>query len=271
MDPCQITEGGQNIQKVNISRGSRIWLNPRSHGKKGNSPGVLIEVLLSLQPVSANRHSVIRSVENICIVELSHLIQFLQYAGHLKIDVLGTGQLTANFVPYGALVPVSPYSANRDLVAQSRVTMVKGMLGQPVERKLGSLRINRRQRLLVLMVQCTVFLEQIGRAIADIVWMGETEVDKERVRVICFLPSVQVINHPVAVPLASGFRCSTPFGGIFADSEQFVGRVIAVTVLAGTHSVIASTVKNCRDGIVKYVFPPSNSLFALKVLFAASW
>ena len=95
---------------------------------------MLVEVLLSLQPVAANRHSVIRSVEDVCVFELTHLLQFLQYAGHLMIDVLGAGQLTTDFVSNGALVPVFPYSADRDLVAQARVTVVKRMLGQPIER-----------------------------------------------------------------------------------------------------------------------------------------
>ncbi len=73
------------------------------------------------------------------------------------------------------------------------------------------------------MVHCAVLLEQFGCAVADVVWMGEPEVDEERVIVVCPLPAIEVIDHSVAVPLASGFRCSAPLGSILADGEQFVG------------------------------------------------
>ena len=45
------------------------------------------------------------------------------------IDVLGAGQLAANLVAYRHFVAPFPYPADRYLVAQARVTMVKGMLG----------------------------------------------------------------------------------------------------------------------------------------------
>ena len=95
---------------------------------------MLVEVLLSLQPVAANGHSVIRSIKDVGVFQFAHVLELFEHSGHLKIDVLGAGQLTTDFVSNGALVPVFPYSADRDLVAQAGVTVVKGMLGQPVER-----------------------------------------------------------------------------------------------------------------------------------------
>ena len=95
---------------------------------------MLVEVLLPLQSMPSDGHSVIRGIKDVCVVKLTHVLQLLQYAGHLTIDVLGAGKLPPDLVPYGALVAPFPYPADRDLVAQTRVTMVKGMLGQPVER-----------------------------------------------------------------------------------------------------------------------------------------
>ena len=100
--------------------------------------------------------------------------------------------------------------------------------------------------------------------------MGEAKVDEKGVRVLCLFPSVEVMDHPVAVPLATGFRGSAPLGGVLADGEQFVGRIVAVSVFAGAHGVVAGAVEDCGNGIFEYVFPLGEALFTLLVLFAAS-
>ena len=87
--------------------------------------------------------------------------------------MFSASQLAADFVFADALI-VFPYTADRDLVAQARVTMVKGMLGQhQFSGNAWGLWVGRRQGLLSRWFTAVVLLEQFGCAVAGVVWMGD--------------------------------------------------------------------------------------------------
>ena len=73
---CQITEGGQHVEEVDIARCTRSRLDAWAFDDHGHTPGVLVEVLFSLQAVATNGNAVIGSVEDVGVVEFTHGFEF---------------------------------------------------------------------------------------------------------------------------------------------------------------------------------------------------
>ncbi len=117
------------------------------------------------------------------------------------------------------------------------------------------------------MVHRPVFLEQIGRAISNVVRMGEPEVYEERIPIFCFFPFVQVVDHLLPVPMAAGFFRSAPLGRVMTDRELGVGRTMTVTILASTHGIVACLVENGGQTILDRV-GDSRLLLLFLVLFS---
>ena len=84
-------------------------------------------------------------IDDVGIVEFSHGFELLQNATNLLVDVFAAGKLPANFVADGDLITALPDPADGYLITQAGVTMVKGVLGQPVEGQLRGFRVCRGQ------------------------------------------------------------------------------------------------------------------------------
>ncbi len=56
---------------------------------------MFVEILLSLQPMAADGHSVISCVDDVCVVEFAHSFEFLENAIDLDIDIFTTSVLAA--------------------------------------------------------------------------------------------------------------------------------------------------------------------------------
>ena len=102
---------------------------PGPLGNKRHAPGVLVEVLLALQAVAADRDAVVGRVEDVRVTQLAHCLEFLQDAADLDVDILDAGELAPQ------LVAVGPDAADGDLVAQSGMAVGKWMRGKVVHGK----------------------------------------------------------------------------------------------------------------------------------------
>ena len=78
---------------------------------------MFVEILFPLQAVAADRHPMIGSVEDVGVLELAHLFEFLENAADLDVDIFATGILTTEFVADRAFVPFLPDSFHADFVA----------------------------------------------------------------------------------------------------------------------------------------------------------
>ena len=113
-----------------------------------HAPGVLVEVLLALQAVAADRDAVVGGVEDVGVVELAHRLELLEHAADLDVDVLAAGELAAELVADGPLVATLPDAADGDFVAEAGVAVVERMGGQIVDGQRRRLGIRRRRTVL---------------------------------------------------------------------------------------------------------------------------
>ena len=113
--------------------------------------------------------------------------------------------------------------------------------------------MSRGQGLLVPVIGGAVLGEQFRGAIADIVGMGEAEVDEEGILVLGGLAFVQVVEHLLAMPLAARLGGAAPLGSVAADGEAGIRGLVAVPVLAGPHRVVAGPVEDLGQGVLDEV------------------
>jgi hypothetical protein len=59
IDSGQVTEGGKDVEELGVSQDARPGFDPGTLRDEGNAKSVLVEVLFSLQSVSADRHAMI--------------------------------------------------------------------------------------------------------------------------------------------------------------------------------------------------------------------
>ena len=150
-----------------------------------HAPGVLVEVLLALQAVAADRHAVVGGVEDVGVVEFAHRLELLEDAADLDVDVFAAGELAAEFVADRALVALLPDAADGHFVAQVRVAVVEGMRGQVVDRQRRLLRVRgRAASSLSVWLTAPYFASSSGLPSRGVVRMGEAEVDEERIGVL---------------------------------------------------------------------------------------
>ena len=218
----------------------------------------------------ADRHAMIRGVENIGILEFAHGLQFFQNASYLMVDVLGTGQLAPDLVADGHLVATLPHPADRHLVTQPGMAVVKRMFRQPVEGQLRGLRVGRRQGLLVAMIYCPVLLEQFGRTVPHVVRMGKAKVDEEGILVLGLFPVVQVIHHLLPMPVAARLLRAATLGGIVPHRELGVGSTVTISILAGPHGIVTGLVEDSGQAILDRIHDAGLFLLFLVPLSAGS-
>jgi hypothetical protein len=120
---------------------------------------MLIQVLLPLQPMPPDRHAVVSGVEDVGVVEFSHLFELLEYATDLDIDVLAARELAADLVADGRLVAPLPDATDIHLVPELRMSMRKRMSGQVVRRQRRQLVIQDRRVVLVGVVRGSILGE----------------------------------------------------------------------------------------------------------------
>ena len=71
---------------------------PRALTNKGHPDRMLVEVLLALQAMAADRHAVVGRVDDQGVVELADLLEPAEDAADLLVDVLVAGELPAELV-----------------------------------------------------------------------------------------------------------------------------------------------------------------------------
>ena len=89
---AQVLAGLEQVLEV-LNRDAR--LDAWTFGDEWYAPGVLIEVLFSLQAMAADRNSMVGCIEDVCVVELAHRFQLLQDTTDLEIDVNDDGNFVA--------------------------------------------------------------------------------------------------------------------------------------------------------------------------------
>ena len=201
-DSGQIAECRQHVEQVAVPLRTRAGRDAGALDDQRHAPCVLVKILFALQAVPANRHAVVGGVNNKCVFEFAHRLEFFQHAANLGVDVFATRKLPANLVPDRALVASLPDAGHVHFITQPRVAVVEGMLGQPVDRQLGRVGAGGRRRLAIGMVHCAVFFQKLRRAVTFVVRVGETEINQERVVVPGLLPVVEVVEYLFGVPSA---------------------------------------------------------------------
>ena len=71
-------------------------------------------------------------------------------------------------------------------------------------------------------------------------------INQKGIRILGFLPVHQVIHDLFPMPVTSLFIRSPTTGTVVTNSEKFVGGLVTVSILTGTHGVITGTIKNGR-------------------------
>ena len=200
-----------------------------------------------------DRHAVIRGVDDVGIVQFTHLLEFLQDATDLYVYILAAGELTAELVPYGTFVPLLPNTFHPHFVTHRGMAVIEGMLRQPVDRQGRLIGIGRRQVLLVEVIDRPILRQQSGLAVTHVVRMRKAVVNEERVLVLGCLALLQVIHDLLSVPMAALFVGAPAAGAVVAHSEELVGCFVAVTVLAGPHGIVAGPVEDSRQSVLGQV------------------
>lgn len=100
-----------------------------------DTPGVLVEVLFSLQPVAADGDAVVGGVEDVGVFKLAHFLKPCENAADLDVDDFRAGVVAADLVADRRLVAAIQHAADRLLVAHVAVGVVEWMGGQPVGRQ----------------------------------------------------------------------------------------------------------------------------------------
>ena len=207
---------------------------------------MFIEVLLALQAVPADRHPVVRGVEDPRVVEFTHGGEFVEHTADLAVDVFTAGVLAAALIADRPLVAVRPHPAHVDLVADIHVAIVEGLQRQPVGWQRRLPRVGRGERRLVGVVRGAVLREQFRRAVPRVVRMGKAEVHQEWIDVLAALALLQIGHHLVAVPGTAAFRGASALGRIATDGKQRIGRLVGVALFARAHRVVAGGLEHRR-------------------------
>ena len=105
---------------------------------------MLVKILFTLQTVSTNSHTMVGSIKNIGVLQFTHTLEFSEYASDLNINIFTTGKLPSDLIANGHLITAFPHSADRHLITQTGVAVMKRMLRQPVQRQLGGLGVSWR-------------------------------------------------------------------------------------------------------------------------------
>ena len=142
---------------------------------------MLVEVLLALQAVSADGHAVVCRVDDVGVLQLAHLIELLQDAPDLGVDVLVAGELAADLIADGRLVAALHHPLDPDLISQAWVSVVEGMRRQVVLGERGRLGVRLFGDDIVV---GAVLLQELLLGPARVVGVREAVVDEEGVLVL---------------------------------------------------------------------------------------
>ena len=131
--------------------------------------------------------------------------------------------------------------------------MVEGVFGQPVDRQGRLLGIGWGQIHRVEVVDRPVLLKQTRFAVAHVMRMRKAVINEEGVLVLGRLALFQVIHDLFPVPMAALFVGATAASTVVTHSEELVGGLVAVAVLAGAHGVVAGTIEDRRQSVLGQV------------------
>src|SRR5262245_65662206 len=99
---------------------------------------MLVEVLLALESVPANRDAMVGGVEDVRVIELAHRFELCQDPPDLDIDVLAASEVATELVADRALVSILPDAADLRLIALvGQVRCLKRMGGSVIWWTLG--------------------------------------------------------------------------------------------------------------------------------------
>ena len=127
------------------------------------------------------------------------------------------------------------------------------MRRQVINRKRRLLGIGRRNGLFVGMINRTVFGQQFRLTITRVVWMGKPEIDQERIRVLCGLALIEIIQHLLRMPGTPPLIGVPTTGAVMAYLKKIIGARIAIAILAGTHGVVAGLVEDCGQSVLNQI------------------
>ncbi len=167
---------------------------------------------VSLKSVSTNRHAVIGSVDDVSVLQFAHRFELLQDAIELDVDVFGARELSSQFIANRRFIAPFPHAGDFHFVAQSWMTVMKGMGRQIIEGQSRLQRVERRWSALIFVIDCAILRKQFWFAIARVVGMRESKVDEERVSVVARLPLAQVIQNLLRMPSTARFIGAATFG-----------------------------------------------------------
>ncbi len=131
----EVAERGKEVTEVNISGCAATRFNAGAFDDHRHAPGVLVEVLFSLQTVATDGDAVIGRVKNVGVFEFAHFLEPGENATDLDIDVFRTGILASDLVADGGFIATVPDAADGLFIAHIPVSIVERMLGQPVGRE----------------------------------------------------------------------------------------------------------------------------------------
>ncbi len=253
LDTGEVTKRSQCIQKIDLAGRPGSGLDAGAFDDEGHSPAVFVKVLLALQAMPTDRDSVVGGVDDVGAFEFAHGVQFSQDSADLDIDIFTTGEFPAQLVTNGRLVAPGPYTAHPLLVSGAGKAEGEGMGGQVVgwEGWLFGIGAGRGGR--VGVVDRPVLREKLRGSVACVVRMRKSEIDQERVLITSCHALVEIVHDLVTVPPAAGLVRAAALIGVASYLEQRVGRLVAVALLASTHSVVARSVEDRGQGVLEDV------------------
>ena len=77
IDLSQVTQSGQGVEQVSVP-GNPNRPRSRPFHDERNAPSVIVKVLLALKTMSTDGHAMIRGVDGVGVVQLSHGLQLLR-------------------------------------------------------------------------------------------------------------------------------------------------------------------------------------------------
>ena len=86
-DAGEFAKGGQQVSKVDVAGGAAAGHDARALDDHRHAPGVLVEVLFSLQAVASDGHAVVGGVEDVGVVKFARFCEFREDAAELDVDV----------------------------------------------------------------------------------------------------------------------------------------------------------------------------------------
>ena len=126
LDVGEVAEGGKGIEEVDVSLDAAFF-HTGAFDDVRDAPGVLVEVLFSLETVPADGHAVVGGVNDVGVIELAHRFDFLEDAADLDVDAFGASELAADFITDGGFIAILPNAGDADFITEVGVAVGEGV------------------------------------------------------------------------------------------------------------------------------------------------